>query len=521
MSDKIAPIGVKTKLYITGPTEHVTFEEYRNSKAKEHKLETTDITKVAMATKAGVDYDTSDIEDLKKRKRIEKFMVECEADFSAHAKNKAIVEKNEAEAIQKRKDEKEAAEKAKEADQKESLDLMTTAEGSKKLVTMQSQLTAGADKGISEVLGKAFKFGADGLLEVVGTPQKKDFASAFSGINGLQKTSDVIKDRSAKTEAQVAFVAKETLGESWTNLFSHVPKDLSRVKNGLKIFSTCQRTKSGKFCFAALPISTTKALTEMKVTSAEEEGSIEKANEKNMEAKLAVLKKAALVLKERMEAGGTLTQTEAKNIVTEYKNEQGVEGKIRFKFGYGHVVDGKMEISGSKELDHALLGTAAWCVDYNMNQFIYKDGEAAKQPVSGPSKAVAKLAADFQEDLDAAAAKAEEEKAKKGKKNKKSSAPAPSKDELDEEDEDEENEPKPTKAKVKIDLDEDEDPDGDDDAQVKGSESDEDEDEDEEDTKATLKSNKAPALDLDDEDEDEEPVKPAKKKAVAIDLDDD
>ena len=483
-SEKVNPVTPATRLFVNGIENPITAGVYVTEKAKQHKLAEGIVKGILMHCKSGVDYDAPEEADKAAKKAIKAFVTECKADMVAHVKNKALADKAEEEAVAARKQEREAAAAAKDEDIKQSTELMSANLNDKKLVTVQTQLTESADKGISAVLGKKFALGEDGIVTPAEGVTKEDFAKAFSGLVGMQQTSGIISDRSAKTEAQIACAAKSTLGEDWVNLFSALPGDLSRIKKGITTFEICSKSKAGLRCFTTLPLSTTRALTEMKVTTTElEGGNKEAALEKNTNAKLEVLKLASAKIKELNAVGSNLTQTDAKNLVAEYKKSLNIETKERFKFFHISVADdGLLSVFGAVKLDPDLASLCAITVDYNGNLIkITKDG-VKTDAISGPSdEMLAKVAAIA---ADREAANKKPEKASKAVKAATS----------DDDDEDDVKAPvaKAPKAKAKAKA-----------PVVVEEDEDEDEDEDDADEEEDAPAPKVAAAEADDDDDED------------------
>jgi len=463
MSDtpKANPISPTTKLYVNGE-EPMTMAEYTAANVRKFpKLNEGQVKKISMHVKSNVDYDTDEIEDSKVKKQADAFMAQAKVDFKAHKANKAKVETAAEAAKAEAAAAREADKKAKDDDKNESIALMDKGLDDTKLVKATTQLTESADKTIGSVLGKSFTLASSGEIQISGDPDKKAFAATFSGLVGINKTSEVIADRSAKVEAQIAFAAKETLGDSWPNLFSNREKDLSRVKTNLAAFGACKVTKAGMRVFLGLPISTTRALTQLKVTNAEEAGSVDKAIADNTAAKNEVLKRAAALLKEREAAGGTVTQTEAKNIVSEYKKELGLGGKTRFKYFYIAIVGQSLKVFGTEALDEAALAVSAECIDYNGNRIQLVKGEAKTEPLEGPTGEVAAKIAEYMKEAQEAAEKDKDKGTGKKGKADKADKSKPAADEQDDDDDEEEVKPAKNSKKAAV-VEEDEDDDDDD-----------------------------------------------------------
>lgn len=447
---KIAPINPNSKLYVDGVESSVTFGEYKTTKAKETGLSEGVIMKIAMAAKAGADYDNSEFEGTKAQKKaLTAAITEIKADFKAHAKNKVIVDKNAADAIIAKKAEREAEAVAKEEDKKESAALLDAGLSDKALVKATSQLTESAETSMKKVLGEKFAIGEDGSVSVAEGEKltKADFANTFATLVSVAHTSDTIADRSAKYEAQVASLAKETLGATWVNLFSAAPADLSRIQKGVKAFETCKVIgKKAVRLFNKLPLSTTRALLELKVTTKEDQGGDqEAADKKNLEAKTEVINLAVAKLKELEEDGKTLTQTDAKNLKADYKNSLGLKGKVKMGFFYIFLIGDAMHVCGSEKRDENLLAAATLCIDSNGNKNTLTKDSVVLDPLSPPSEEILAKVAKIKAAMDAVAEAvkpAPKAAAAKGK------AKAPSKDELEDEEEDEEEEVKPA-AKAK------------------------------------------------------------------------
>ncbi len=446
---KIAPINPNSKLYVDGVESSVTFGLYKTTKAKETGLSEGVIMKIAMAAKSGAEYDTSEFEGSKAQKKaLTAAITEIKADFKAHAKNKVIVDKNAADAIIAKKVERESEAAAKEEDKKESAALLDAGLSDKALVKATSQLTESAETSMKKVLGEKFIISEDGSVAVADGEKltKADFANTFATLVSVAHTSDTIADRSAKYEAQVASLAKESLGATWVNLFSAAPADLSRIQKGVKAFETCQVIgKKAIRLFNKLPLSTTRALLELKVTTKEDQGGDqEAADKKNLEAKTEVINLAVAKLKELEEDGKTLTQTDAKNLKADYKNSLGLKGKVKMGFFYIFLIGDAMHVCGSEKRDENLLAAATLCIDSNGNKNTLTKDSVVLDPLSPPSEEILAKVAKIKAAMDAVA-EAVKPAVKAPAKGK---AKAPSKDELEDEDEDEEEEVKPA-AKAK------------------------------------------------------------------------
>jgi len=469
---KIAPISPSTKLYVESPSSSVSFLDYKTEKSKSTGLNEGIIQKIAMAAKAGEDYDVDSFEGTKNElKKLKAVIIEIKADMKAHAKNKVLAEKASEEAAQKKKDERAAEKEAKDADIKESGELMTVALESDELVSATSQLNEKAQESLTELIGEKFSVSKDGIISIAEGEKldKADFANAFASLVGVSQTSSAIADRSAKYEAQVAALAKESLGDGWVNLFSAAPSELDRVKKGVKAFETCKTLgKKAMKVFTAIPLSTTRALLEMKITTKDEQGGDQAAaDEINMGAKKKIITMAAEIL----EAGEPLTQTDAKNLKAKLKEEYGIKGKIRFTAFYLFLIGDVMHICGSEKLDKAMLAACTICIDSNGNRnYLTKTGVDC-QPLEGPSHEVLSKVAAVRAKMDADEEAAKPKPAEKAPKKK----AAPIKDELEEDEEEEEEEVvtpvKKKGAKTPIPAPVEEDEDGDEDE-------DEDEDED-------------------------------------------
>ena len=506
---KISPIGNKVKLYTKSANEFVTYEEYAAGHTKESGLTPEIVGKLIRTVKAGEDYEIPDDLPKKQSAAAKALITVVKADMKAHKKNKATVEANDAAAVIQRQKEKADADAAKKADLDESTKLMHKSLESKPLNKAVTQLTDGATKMIASSLPEGIEIGANGLVVVSEGLGKQQYAEAFAALVKANEAGGQITDRSAKTEAQIALAAKGALGEGWVNLLKvERQSDLDRIKKGIKTVEVCFQSKAGKAVFLDRPLSTTRALTEFKVTTPEEAGSKEKAEAENLAAKLEVLKLAAAHLK----AGGAeLTQTVAKNMVSEYKKSKGIEAKVKFKYTYGVAdEDGNIELVGTTELSPHLLKLSVFACDTNSNRIAITSEGVTSEPITGPDDELLEKMRELEEaeaeEKEKAAAKKAAGKSKKESKGAKKSE-ADKKKDADDEEEDEEEAPAPkakgkSKPALAVVKDEDEDEDEDEDAD------DEDEDEEEEAKPAkkgakAAPAKKAPAKD-DDEDEDED-----------------
>lgn len=490
MSTKVSPVGPKVKLYTKSPNEFVTYEEYAATHSKESGLPADIVGKLIRFTKAGEDFEIPEDLPAKQTKAAKALITVVKADMKSHVKNKKVVESNDAAALAQRQKEKAEATEAKEADIKESTELMHKSLESKPLNKAVAQLTDGATKMIASSLPEGIEIGANGLVTVTEGLGKQQYAEAFAALVKANEAGGQITDRSAKTEAQIALAAKGALGEGWVNLLKvERQSDLDRIKKGIKTVEVCFQSKSGKAVFLDRPLSTTRSLTEFKITTPEEAGSKEKAEAENLAAKLEVLKLAAAHLK----AGGAeLTQTVAKNMVSEYKKSKGIEAKVKFKYTYGVAdEDGNIELVGTTELSPHLLKLSVFACDTNGNRIAMTSEGVTSEPITGPDDELLEKMreleeADAEEKEKAAAKKAKgKEKAPKGSKKSESDK---KKDADDEEEDEDEPTPAPKKAAKKApapvaDEDEDDDDDSDDD----------DADDDDEEEVAPAKKGKASA----------------------------
>lgn len=492
MSIKVSPVGPKVKLYTKSANEFITYEEYAATHSKESGLPADIVGKLIRFTKAGEDFEIPEDLPSKQAKAAKALIITVKADMKAHVKNKKVVEANDAAALAQRQKEKVEAAEAKDADIKESTELMHKSLESKPLNKAVAQLTDGATKMIASSLPEGIEIGANGLVTVTEGLGKQQYAEAFAALVKANEAGGQITDRSAKTEAQIALAAKGALGEGWVNLLKvERQSDLDRIKKGIKTVEVCFQSKSGKAVFLDRPLSTTRALTEFKITTPEEAGSKEKAEAENLAAKLEVLKLAAAHLK----AGGAeLTQSVAKNMVAEYKASKGITGKIRFKYFYGiSDEDGNIELVGSTELSPHLLKLAVFGLDYNGNRLAISSEGVTSQPITGPDDELLEKMRELEEaeaeEKEKAAAKKAKSKEKPAKGSKKSEADK-KKDADDEEEDEDEDEPAPApkakgKAKPAPVVEKDDDDDSDDD------DSDDDDDDSEEEEAPPAKKGKA------------------------------
>ena len=258
MSEKIGPIGPKVKLYTKGVDEHITYEDYVAENAKATGLPPEMIGKITRTVKAGQDFEIPEDLPEKKAKKAKAFIVQAKADMKAHAKNKKTVEANDVKAKEAREAEKAAEKAAAEKDLKESAEMMQTGLAKPALVKASAQLTDGSVKAIANSLPKGITISDTGEVTVQEGLDKKSYAEAFAALVTMNQVGGAITDRSAKTEAQVAFSARAALGKSWVNLLKVTnEKDLSRINKGIKTFEVCSLSKAGKAVFLALPLSTT------------------------------------------------------------------------------------------------------------------------------------------------------------------------------------------------------------------------------------------------------------------------
>lgn len=417
------PIAPKTKFHFKAPGDTIDFVSYTTNMAKQTKLPEGVIKGIAMAVKSKEEYDYSSIEGKTKVTAAKEFAKTFKTQLAAHEKNKAAFESAEAAKKAEAKETREAEKAAAEAAKAKSAGLLKTSLFSKGNVALASQLTKAVDDGISKSLGSAFKVSTKtGLIILANKDQKptpEEFAVAFASLVNNNETSDTIKDRSAKAEAQVAYLAEQTLGESWSDLYSERPKDLARVRTGIKVFKTIKAIGGDATeVFANLPLSTTRALTEMRVTDMDKEGSQDAADKKNLAAKAEVL---ALAKAKMQEQGGNLTQTEAKNIVSEYKAKLGIKAKLRMKYFFLLNINGEVHSCGTTEMDDKLLAVADVCIDYNGNIITVSKNGNVVTPLVAPSEEILAHVRDT-------IGTQEEEAPKKGKdKDKKADKKAPKK----------------------------------------------------------------------------------------------
>ena len=507
----IAPISPKTKLHIDAPGKTILFSEYAAAKVKQFPaLDLKVVTGICMAAKAGEDFTGGEDLDGKKAKtQAKEFEKIAKVDFKAAKKNRATFEENEE---QRKKDEKEAGEKkkAEEEKRKENDAKLVEDKLESKALAPIVQLTEKAGDAMVKALGSKIELDAKtGLIVVAEGAKKEDFAVAFATLVKQNEAGAILSDRSAKYEAQIATAAKKIMGDEWEDLLGGSARaaDLSRVKKGVKTFETVTSIgKKGLRLFKSLPLSTLRALTEMKVTDAATEGDADKAIAKNLEAKKEVAALACELLDKKKELGGTVTQTDAKNIVTEYKAALGLKGKVKFKnFYIAKTEDGQTHFWGDAEPkpNEVLVKNAIFAFDSNGNLFTWIGKEQIQsKPVNAADETILKQIREWEKEMNEEEddKKKEEESAKKGKgtkkegKGKKESKPkATSKEDELEDDEDEEEEKKPSKKVKKEEVKEDEDEDED---EKDTDSSDDDDDDEKEDTKA------AESDDDDDDDDD-------------------
>lgn len=511
---KIAPIPPAMKLRFNKDNfkETITFAEVIANVVKKYPtLEEPIIKNVYMHARAGRDYVNKDL-TTKQKVGVDAVMTQAKREFARHERNKITWDASE---VQRLADEKAAKLKAEE-DHKQQLlknkeDMDLVLESNEAIVQQNSFI----QKAVStlDVLSDKIHFDEKGDLVVAEDAKMGDFQVAFAHLISTSNAGAELNDRSAKAQAAVGYAAKQKLGDTYQELFAGRPEVLVQVKRGIRLFETVKTLgRVAEAVFKAIPISTSNALLEMKVTTAAEEGSKEKADAKNLAAKKEVMKLAAAHLNET----GKMTQKEALNIVSNYKKGIGIESKERFKF-FHLIADANKDLHlfgmlGPKP-DELAVKHSMLTIDYNGNRVTWvKPGEVDSEPISGPTDEILKLIK-LKHDLDSTPAEqgepevTQEAPKKEGKaaKKKKAVEVPVVKEEEEEEEEEEQQEPQtgddeedeaPVKKKAAVIPVDDE--------EEEEEENDGDEDEEGDDTPVTKKQANVIPLDDDEEEDDDD-----------------
>ncbi len=434
------PISPATRLFIKSSAEAdiIKASDYWTSMAKKHKLDEGIVKTFMMTLKSGEEATTDDL-DTPAAKKSGKELIKClKADLKSHEANKAEFEKNEEAAKVAAKAAKQAIKDAADQDKKESGAAFALVLEDDALVSVKSQLTEQAISTITSHISEKFALDENGIIKIDpnNIPTKQEFTEALGAVTTMVGAGQEMSDSASRFEAQVGFHAKKHIGESWVNLFSATPEIFSRVQKGVKIYETVDsfKNKAARKLFGQLPFTTTRALLEFKITTAEIEGSKEKADEINVAAKKEVFLAAAKLVEE----GGedfTLTQKAAKQLVTDYKKGHGIEPAAKVHFIHFTYIEKTLKVFGATDpkpnKDYIRLSMLSFDLDGNRLVLAADGKNIEKKPLDGPEADVAaymhanasppeltkdqKAAAALREKEAAAAAKAAA-KASKGKK---------------------------------------------------------------------------------------------------------
>lgn len=490
------PVNLNTKMFheTDDAEKAITLTDYIAKHTKATKLPEGIVKGVAFAAKSGEDFDDDEITDKKVKAAIAKFSIQAKADWKAHEKNKAKSVENAAAAAAEKKKQKEEEKARNEQEKAGAIKVFTGALEDEEIVKTTSQLTEKATEDIAELLSDKFTIEKGGIISVAEDATQDDYAKTLAALVASNQVGGTIIDRSAKFEAQVGFLARKNLGEKWINLLGEREADRSRIVKGIKAFEVCQESPEGLRVFKKLPLSTVRALVEVNISDKQGEDKIKE----NSAAKQEILAIASERIKSLAQEGKELTQTVAKNLVSEYKASKNIAAKIRYKFFYIFILnDTDLVACGTEELDVDFVRAASIVIDYNANRTRIKDGSLTKTAVPAANAEilahVEKVKKAYEE---AEAAKAPAKKEGKSNKATPAATPAAKKD-------DDEEEPAPKKKPV-VDDDGDEAP-----APKKKSPVADDDDD------APAPKKKAP---VDDDDDDDLPR--SKKTSRAVDLDD-
>lgn len=398
------PISPKTRLFIASSKEEdiITVQDYITQQAKASKLDEGIVKTFLHHIKAGEEVDTQDLDTPAAKKAGKALITKIKADYKLHEVNKAEWEKSEAALKEKKKNEREALKDALLNERKESGAMFSLELTDESLVIAKAQLTENALATIKSGISDKFLFDENGIISIdsENKPDKKEFAEALATVTVMVQSGQTVSDSASKTEAMIGWNAKQTLGDSWVNLFYGNEDNLSRVQKGVKVFETIAafKSKKAKALFGKLPFNTSRALLEMKVTTAEIEGSPEKAIEKNLAAKKEVWFQAAdvQIAEEEKSENYILTQREAKKMVSDYKTGLGIKPPEKMKFIHLVHLDKKLNVFGATELKSDNVRLSMLTFDYDGNRLaMSEDGKSiVKFALVGPESVVAKYLID-------------------------------------------------------------------------------------------------------------------------------
>lgn len=287
-----------------------------------------------------------------------------------------------------KRDEEEKAKKAQEEkeakERKESMGLAMV-----KANEAASTAVAKVEKSAVDVtayLGKAFKVVDGELVAAKDTITNEEFAKAFSGLEGLLSVANKINTTLATYEAQLAIIAEAHVGDDWINFFSSDTSKIKMIKQNMKAIKRASelgialRTDHGE-----IPVGIARALLESRVSSGEAD-----SDQKNDEFRKSVLSE---YIEKSNEQGRRLTANEARQLVSEKKNQLGGSAKIQYTHLYviaSKTKDGGMSIkilpSLEKSINVTNLSKALLTVDRQLNVYTISDGNIVKNPIEAPSQ---------------------------------------------------------------------------------------------------------------------------------------
>lgn len=300
-------------------------------------------------------------------------------DWKVHVENRDTFDKAELKAKADAKEAREAAEVAKIEDKKESLALMTAADNvAGKMIAKASGVV---DKTITDFLGDKLMIGKSGMIvrkkDCVLT--KEDYATVLAGFDVFNRYGEAIIGEASAREAQVAVLAKQTLPETWQNLYEERPRALARVKKYMKVYEDLKAM--------GLPvygnINSMRKAQEIKVST--DKDTAEEAKAKNLAAKKKVVEQV-ISLKEK--SGKDPTQAEIVEIVNKVKREAGVKKILRPQCIFIILDDDNnpFPVGGAMD-DKRLLSVSQISVTNKMTVLVLVDGVLVEKLVGPPSDA--------------------------------------------------------------------------------------------------------------------------------------
>ena len=436
-------INTAMRLYLSGPVfdSAIKLSDYTVGIGSKYKVESGAVKTVFGFIKNGAqEFNEDAFGDLPKgmAPKLEKVFNVVKKDFDIHVKNKAQWEKDSEAAKVKAKEEKEAEKEKK--DKRRQLAVVAMDASITKTAKVLANVRESVDKTIKAFIPKdKFKEDKNGLLvPIKGTTlTEDDFRNAFAGFVNLNLMQDEYRDAAAEREAQLALHYKKGFPETWEEPFINRPKDLDRIKKGVKLYETLNKLDVAPFN----TVSNMRKATEVLVFKGDEE--------KNLEAKRTVVGEV-LAFQENNDRRAT--QGEISEIVTSVKNRlKGTAEYVKPKAIFMILMeDGSVDIVSGPVNDPALLASMSYGINMASGKVmkVVHDKKTGKEKVieieiKPPTKSQSeyiKALIDAKEDEADEDEDEEDEDEVPVKKATKKVAPPPADEDEDEEEEEEEEE---------------------------------------------------------------------------------